>query len=290
MPEIWFHVWGCRGGRNVHGSRIGELTSCYSLRVGVDLYVFDAGRGLGVLAEAVRRGDDELRGIERVHVLVTHAHLDHWEGLRDAAWLWTPNNGLALTVFGPGEAIDAIRRGYEAPSFVPLDVLAHGTLASFTYQEVAANASIAIPGATLATVELHHYSGIAPAARYLDTLGYHLALDGGGPRLAYLCDHEPTPATHALEDALLAKSELALVDANYGELSEHAFGHGSLAYAAQLASRQPRTSVVATHHGPTRTDDAIEAGFARHGAAHANLSIAREGQRARWDGTRFVVS
>ncbi|MEO8844653.1 MAG: MBL fold metallo-hydrolase [Kofleriaceae bacterium] len=289
MTEIWFHVWGCRGGRNVHGSRIGQLTSCYSLRAGADLYVLDGGRGLGALAEAVLRGIAELRGVERVHVLVTHAHVDHWEGLRDAAWLWTTNNGLAVTVLGPGEAIDAIRRGYEPPSFVPLDVLAQGMLATFAYREVAANASITLPGATLATVELHHYSGIAPAARHLDTLGFHLTVDGGGPRIAYLCDHEPIAATRMLEDTLLAKSDLALVDANYGELSEHAFGHGSLAYAAELAGRHPGTAIVATHHGPMRTDDAIEASFARHGVAHPNLSMARDGLRARWDGTRFVV-
>ncbi len=277
-------IWGCRGGRNAYGSRIGNLTSCYALRVGPELFVFDAGRGLGLLADAVIREG----GVERVHVFVTHAHLDHWEGLKDAAWLWTPNNRIALSLVGPAEALTAIRRGHEPPSFVPLDILALGTIASLSYVELAAGATLALPGATLTTVALHHYSGVAPDRHHLETLGYHLAIDGG-PRLSYLCDHEPTPATRATEDALLAISDLAFVDANYGELAEHAFGHGSLAHAADVARRHPHALVLATHHGPARTDDAIEEGLRRHGKP--NLAIARDGMRVTWDATarRFVV-
>ncbi len=283
MTAIELQVWGCRGGRNAYGSRIGNLTSCYAVRAGGELFVLDAGRGLGALSEAVLRGDDaSLAGVARVHVLVTHAHVDHWEGIRDAAWQWAPHNGLALTVYGPREAIAAIHRGLEPPSFVPLDVLARGTLATLTWVELAAGATLALPGATLSTVELHHYSGVAPERRYLDTLGYHLAIDGG-PRVSYLCDHEPTAQTRATEDGLLATSDVALVDANYGELAEHAFGHGSLAYAADLACRHPRTWVLATHHGPLRSDEAIEDGLRRHGASCPNLAVAREGLRARWD-------
>ncbi len=284
---IEFQVWGCRGGRNTHGSRIGDLTSCYAVHVGADLFVFDAGRGLGALANAVIRGD--LGAIARVHVLVTHAHLDHWEGLKDAAWMWSPHNGVALSLCGPAEALAAIRRGHEPPAFVALEVLGRGTLGSLAYVEVAAGATLALPGATLTAVALHHYSGMSPDRRYLDTLGYHLAIEGG-PRVAYLCDHEPTGATRATEDTLCATSELALVDANYGEVHEHAFGHGSLAYAADVAARHPATWVLATHHGPARTDDAIEAGQVRHGADRPNLAIAREGLRARWDtaARRFV--
>src|SRR5580704_1705083 len=98
-PEYELRVWGCRGGRNAPASRIGHHTSCYSLRAGDDLFVLDAGRGLVALADALLDGGDPaLRGVARVHVLVTHAHMDHWEGLKDAAWLWRPQNGLALSI------------------------------------------------------------------------------------------------------------------------------------------------------------------------------------------------
>jgi phosphoribosyl 1,2-cyclic phosphodiesterase len=286
LSAIRFQIWGSRGGRNSNGSRIGNLTSCYSLRAGEDLFVFDAGRGLLVLADSVLR-DDAMRGVSRVHVLVTHGHMDHWEGLKDAAWMWAPRNGLSLDVIGPAEALDAIRRAHEAPSFVPLEVLARGTLAQLDYVELAPGATHVLPGATLRAVALHHYSGVAPDRRYLETLGYQLALDGG-PTVAYLSDHEPTDATRATEDDLVAASQLALIDANYGEICEHAFGHGSIEYTAALASRHPIVSVLAGHHGPMRTDEAIETAYRRHSVS--NLAIAIEGASHVWDPAtrRFV--
>ena len=127
MSAVRFQVWGCRGGRNTHGSRIGNLTSCYSLRAGDDLYVFDAGRGLLVLADAVLGADPALRGVARVHLLITHGHMDHWEGLKDASWMWKRGNGLDLTLIGPAEALGAIAAAHAPPSFVPLELLALGT-------------------------------------------------------------------------------------------------------------------------------------------------------------------
>jgi phosphoribosyl 1,2-cyclic phosphodiesterase len=288
VTEIRFGVWGCRGGRNTHGSQIGNLTSCYALRAGEDLFVFDAGRGLLVLADAVL-DDARLRGVSRVHVLVTHAHMDHWEGLKDAAWMWRPSNGLSVSLVGPAEALDAIRRAHAPPSFVALDVLALSTLARFELVEIAAGATLTLPGAVLHAVALHHYSGVAPHEHHLDTLGYHLVLDEG-PSIAYLSDHEPTAATSEMERTLLAASQLAILDANYGSIAEHAFGHGSVEHAAGLARAHPETWVLAAHHGPLRSDAAIAAAHRQYGTGAANLTIAAEGDAARWDpGTRRFV-
>jgi phosphoribosyl 1,2-cyclic phosphodiesterase len=284
LAAIRFQIWGCRGGRNTFGSRIGNLTSCYSLRVGADLFVFDAGRGLVSLAEAVFAAP----GVARVHVLVTHAHMDHWEGLKDASWFWRRQNGLDVTIIGPAEALDTIRRAHEPPSFVPLEVLGTGTLAKLTVVEIAANAQMALPGATLRAVALHHYSGAAPDQIHLDTLGYQLVVDDG-PTVAYLSDHEPTSATYAMESELFAASQLVVVDANYGAISEHAFGHGSIEHAAVRAREHPSTLVLAGHHGPLRTDGAIEAAHQRAGCV--NLMMAIEGAALRWDAgaARFIV-
>ncbi len=289
VTDIRFHVWGCRGGRNTHGSRIGNLTSCYSLRVGADLFVFDAGRGLLVLADAVF-DDAQHRGVQRVHLLVTHAHMDHWEGLKDASWLWRRNNGLIVSLIGPTEALDAIRRAHEPPSFVPLEVLAQNTLTRLTYVDLAASGGLQLPGASLRTVALHHYSGVAPQQRHLDTLGYRLDVDGG-PSIAYVSDHEPTATTQPTERDLLAGCHLAIIDANYGSITEHAFGHGSVEYTAGLARAHPSTSIVAGHHGPLRTDDAIEDSHRRHSNGSTNLMIAAEGASLRWDAptSRFVI-
>ena len=283
MTAIRFQIWGCRGGRNTFGSRIGNFTSCYSLRVGSDLFVFDAGRGLVSLAEAVYAS-----GVSRVHVLITHAHMDHWEGLKDASWFWRRDNGLELTIVGPAEALGAIKRAHEPPSFVQLEVLGQGTLAKLSIVQIKANARMALPGATLRAVALHHYSGAAPQKIHLDTLGYQLVVDGG-PTVTYLSDHEPTDATAAMEGWLFEASQLVVVDANYGAVSDHAFGHGSIEHAAVRAREHPSTLVLAGHHGPLRTDAAIQT--AHYHAGCANLMMAIEGAALRWDASarRFIV-
>ena len=281
VSQIVLQVWGCRGGRNACGSRIGNATSCYSLIVGADLFVFDAGRGLGALAGSLA-ADERLRGVERVHLFVTHAHMDHWEGLKDAEWMWRRDNGLDLTLLAPREALDTIRGGHRPPAFVALEVLALGTLARLAFGELAAGASVALPGATLRTVALHHYSGVDAQRRQLETLGYRLTV-AGGPTVAYLSDHEPTDDTRAMEDAVAAGAQLVIVDANYSDVSQHAFGHGSIEAAAALARRHPATRVLAAHHGPLQSDQEIEDALRRHGAGVPNLAIAREGGSEVWD-------
>jgi hypothetical protein len=113
-------------------------------------------------------------------------------------------------------------------------------------------------------------------------VGFQLVLDGGST-VAYLSDHEPTDATRAVEDSVVATSHLAVIDSNYGCVKEHAFGHGSVEYAAATARRHPSVHVLAAHHGPLRSDEAIESSFRDHGAA--NLRIATEGLALAWNET-----
>jgi len=281
MDSVVFDVWGSRGGRSYGGSRIGTLTSCYSIAAGGDLFVFDGGRGLARLAEALF-ADERFGGIKRVHVLITHAHLDHWEGLKDAEWMWRKGNGLDLTLLGPKEALESIRLGYQPPSYVPLEILKFGTLGSLSFVELAADSSVEVAGASLHTVALHHYSGIAPNRRYLDAIGYRLALPGG-PAVVYLNDHEPIASTRVREDSVLSGSHLAIVDANFCNLAEHAFGHGSVESAADVARRFPDALVLASHHGPMSSDVQIEDAYRRHGVGLRNFAIAAEGDVWRWD-------
>lgn len=274
-------VWGCRGGRNSCNSQIGNSTSCYSLAVGADLFIFDAGRGLCTLAASLAT-DDRLRRIERLHLLITHAHMDHWEGLKDAEWMWRRDNELALTVLAPKEALDTIVAAHQPPAFVALDVLARGTLRSLSFVALTAGGKVDLPGASVDSFSLRHYSGIAPHQRHLDTLGYRVAV-AAGPTIAYLSDHEPTAETRAMEDAVASASQLVIVDANYSDVAQHAFGHGSIESAAELARRHPATRVLAGHHGPMQSDPDIEDALARHGAGLSNFAIAREGRDEVWD-------
>jgi phosphoribosyl 1,2-cyclic phosphodiesterase len=284
-PE--FDVWGCRGSHNIvpAHSRVGNGTSCYSLLVGEELYVLDAGRGLLVLGHTMPE-DRRFAAVKRVHILVTHAHLDHWEGLKDVDWFWRRANGLHVTLWGTAQALRAIQRGFAHPSYVPLEVLARGTVASLKLKVLKTRERRRVGPLILETFPLHHYSGGNGARkRTLDTAGYRLS-GVGGPRLAYLSDHEPTPRTRALEDEMLQGSHLALYDAHFKDVKDQMFGHGSQEHAARMAKAHPGTLVLAGHIGPMFSDEEVFATYGRHAQGVPNFRLALEGGRFRWNKSR----
>ncbi len=286
-PRIYFDVWGCRGSHNIvpARSRVGNNTACYSLLRGEDLYVLDAGRGLLVLGHAMTQ-DVRFQHVRNIHVLISHAHLDHWEGLKDVEWFWRRDNGLHLSVYGTEQAIGAIRRGYSHPAYVALDILAMGTAASLRFEVLKKGEQRRLGALDVGTFSLNHYSGgSGNRVRRLDTLGFRLATPEGVV-VAYLSDHEPTPRTARGERGVLAGSHLALYDAHFAELREHRFGHGSQEHAAGMARQHEGTLVLAGHHGPMYTDDALFENHQRHSHGAPNFELALEETGYTWNPER----
>lgn len=291
-PAIVFDVWGCRGSRSlVPGlSQIGSFTSCYSLFDGETMVVVDAGRGLARMASAVGR-EARFRGLRKVRIFVTHAHMDHWEGLKDADWFWEKNNGLDVALHGPAEALEAIDRAHRHPSYVPLDRLAIGTLGAWATSVVEFRTPLRAGRWQVEAWPLNHYSGGGESKNFLQTAGWRIEHDDG-PSIAYLSDHEPTGATAARETEMMGGSQLAVWDASYAEIRDHAYGHGSQEHAAKVARSHPGLLVLAAHHGPFSTDRLLRETFRKHGKGLPNYRLAVEGERWSWDRrTRaFVVA
>lgn len=285
---VEFDVWGCRGSRNIipTRSRVGNNTACYSVLRGSDLIVFDAGRGLLVLGHTMNV-QARFAGVRRIHVLVTHAHVDHWEGLKDAEWFWRRDNGLEVSVWGTEEAIATIHQGFSHPSYIPLEVLAEGTVSSLRFQSLAAGDERDLGGWTLRTFPLNHYSGGGSLGRnYLSTIGYRLTSEAGAS-IAYLSDHEPTEATREVEERAVGGAHLAFFDAHFADYAEQRFGHGSQEHAANVARAHSKTLVLCGHHGPMYSDRELRANFRRHGRGVTNLALAVEGHRYGWNGRGF---
>lgn len=286
--RIAFDVWGCRGSRNLAPARskIGNRTSCYSLCLERDVLVFDAGRGLAALGYAMRH-ESRFSGIGRVHVFVTHAHMDHWEGLKDVEWFWRRNNGLEVRLYGTAEALQTIARGFEPPAYVPLELLAQGTVKSITRVQLEAGQRFRVAGGEMRTFTLNHYSGSAGTRRDIDTVGFRFARPGG-PVVAYLSDHEPTAVTWDAERAALAGAHLAVYDAHFPDLASQMHGHGSQEHAAHVARAHPGTLILAGHHGPLFEDTELRASFRRVAGRLSNCRLAIEGARYDWGRKRFI--
>ncbi|MBL8115823.1 MAG: hypothetical protein JNK60_23305, partial [Acidobacteria bacterium] len=282
---VQFDVWGCRGSRNLvpNRSSIGNRTSCYSILGPESLVVLDAGRGIAALGSAMLT-DPRFAHVKEIHVLLTHAHLDHFEGLKDVDWFWKRGNGLSLVLHGTEEALSSVATVFAPPIYVTLPVLADGTLGSFTLVTQRAGDSFPIPGFTVDVFPLYHYSGIASAKFALDTIGYRVAsTDPDGPVVAYLSDHEPTRETAPLERAARSGAHLVIYDAHFLDVKDHAFGHGSQEYTAGVARAESSSLVLAGHLSPNVTDTALHETRKRHGEDVPNFALAAEGDRWQWD-------
>ena len=246
-------IWGCRGSVPSPGPTTvvcGGNTSCVeiSLDDGTVL-VLDAGTGIRDLG-------DELveRGVRRIHLLLTHLHLDHVEGLRFFAPLFDPK--VTLDVWGPpstvGSLEDSIARTFSPPLF-PIDL---GVVPA----QVAFHDAPRQPwklGSALVTAALVVHPG--------PTLGYRIEADGSS--VAYLPDHEPAltgieerPSDWISGAAIAEGVDVLLHDAQYFE-DEYAerigWGNSSVSDTIAYAQALRVGRLVLFHHEPHHSDDVL---------------------------------
>jgi phosphoribosyl 1,2-cyclic phosphodiesterase len=251
---------------------------------GNELVVLDAGRGLAALGQALFESKRFSR-VRRVHLLLSHAHMDHWEGIKDAEWFWSRRNGIEVQILGTAEALGAVRTAYSHPLYVALELLAKRTVKGLAWRMLRAGDRRRIAGFTVRTGPLYHYSGEGRSFRVLDAIGFRLTTPDGAT-IAYLCDHEPRPSTGAAEQALVEGAHLAVYDAHFPNVRDHMHGHGSQEHAARMARAYPRTLVLAGHHGPAFTDRQVLTAFRRHRRGVPNFELAVEGESFRFDARR----
>ena len=249
-------IWGCRGSVATPGPetvRYGGNTSCVEVVLdGADsILVLDAGTGIRELGEEL-----EGRGARRIHLCLTHLHLDHLEGLRFFAPLWNPD--VSVEIWGPPSPIlslqDRIARYFSPPLF-PVDL--RDVPAALSFHDVPKE-SWSIDGARL-TADLVVHPG--------PTVGYRLETAQGS--VAYIPDHEPALAgaiasnpTDWISGASLALGADALLhDAQYSE-DEYAdrigWGHSSVADAVAFTRAVGAHRLVLFHHEPSHNDDELE--------------------------------
>jgi phosphoribosyl 1,2-cyclic phosphodiesterase len=249
-------VWGSRGSIAAPGPetmRYGGNTSCVEVRLDDGtLVILDAGTGarpLGIALMAER--------VRTIHLLLSHLHVDHVEGLGAFGPIWSADT--ELHIWGPPSAMTSlearIERYFSPPLFpvhlsdVPARVVCHD----------APEGSWTIGGATVTSAPILHTG---------PTVGYRL--EEGGRVLAYLTDHEPalgpdleTAAPEWISGHSLAfGADLLFHDCQYTaeEYPSHVgWGHSSTAQVAVFAARAKVNRLLTFHHDPLHDDDALDA-------------------------------
>ena len=288
--EITF--WGTRGSIAKPGSdtvRYGGNTSCVALRSDAGtLVVVDCGTGAHGLGQQLIEDADgaPVDG----HILVSHTHWDHIQGLPFFAPLF--QQGCQWGISGPsglGGSLSEILAGQMEYTYFPvaIDQLA----ASVVHQDLIEGA-FDIDDIHIDTRFLNH-----PAL----TLGYRLEVDGAV--VVYASDHEPHDhdlsaggdiSRNRHDDAhaaWLAGADLLIHDAQYlaSEFGDHVgWGHSTVEYVIDVARRADVARVALYHHDPKRTDDQVDA-LVEVARAHAALTGYRGEVFAAAEGTTLSL-
>jgi ribonuclease BN (tRNA processing enzyme) len=255
---------------------VGGNTSCLQVTGddGTEL-ILDAGSGIrGLRAE-------DLGHAKRLHILLTHLHLDHIQGLLFFAPLFDPD--AEITVWGPPGRVPLRRRlaRYLSDPLSPIEI---GELPARVSFENAPSDGWSVGELKLKAALVGHRG---------PTLGYRIA--DGDTSVCYIPDHEPglgvklvsAPANWISGHNLAHGATVLIHDAQYsdGEYpSRRGWGHSSISDTVAFAARADPGRLLLFHHDPTHDDRRLEL-LAEQAAeesvrlgADGRIQLAREGE------------
>ena len=249
-------IWGCRGSLAAPGPdtvRYGGNTSCVEIRANDDeIIVLDAGTGIRPLGNSLEENPPKA-----VHLLLTHLHLDHLEGLGFFGPLW--DKRIDLHIWGPPSPARSLEdriAKYLSPPLFPV------RLADIPSGPVFHN----VP---LTEWEIAGVKVSAGPVKHTDpTVGYRIQHNGRA--LAYIPDHEPARGDVNLLHAearwisgfqVAAGVDFLLHDSQYTEEEYHqkvGWGHSSIKDTVAFGTVTGVKNLVMFHHDPMHSDDELE--------------------------------
>lgn len=248
-------VWGCRGSLPAPAPdtiRYGGNTSCVELSVDDDtVLILDAGSGIRPLGQALAKGPPRA-----IHVLLTHLHLDHLQGLAFFLPFWS--DAADLHVWGPPSPLLSLAERvavYVSPPLFPVSLSDVPSRPSF---HDVPDEPWMIGSALVAGYPVVHQG---------PTIGFRVTADAR--TLAYLPDHEPSLGIDLtqIEPEWISGYQVAhgadvlLHDAQYSdhEYRTHVgWGHSSIDHAVTFARVMQVDQLVMFHHDPAHTDAQLE--------------------------------
>jgi phosphoribosyl 1,2-cyclic phosphodiesterase len=274
---VRLRFWGTRGSIPTPGpetNRFGGNTPCVQVTGadGTEL-ILDAGSGIRPAGAALAGSGKPL------HVLLTHLHLDHIQGLLFFAPFFDPE--AEVTVWGPPGGGRRLRDRLARYLSTPLSPLEIRDLAARVRFEDAPSEPWRLGELELRAALVEHRG---------PTLGYRV--EGGDASICYLPDHEPalgvelasTPASWISGLGLARGADVLIHDGQYfdREYPEHlGWGHSSVGHALDFAARAEASRLLLFHHDPGHDDDDLDA-LAAEVRERAQLAggaeLARDGQ------------
>jgi phosphoribosyl 1,2-cyclic phosphodiesterase len=247
-------VCGARGSIPSPGAerlRYGGNTSCVYLTLSDGTHlILDAGTGIRSLPAELGTSD------AHIHIMLTHLHLDHIQGLLFFAPLFEPQ--ARVTIWGPsapGVSLKQRIARYLSAPLTPVDVRELPCELDFRNCPVT---EWEIGPARLRAEAVTHRG---------PTLGLRVEEDDAA--ICYLPDHEPELLGSIADLApewisgysLARNADLLIHDCQYtdAEYPEHyGWGHSAVSHAVRFADRCNASRTLLFHHDPQHTDDDLD--------------------------------
>ena len=248
------NIGGSRGSLPSPGAdmlRYGGDTACVQVTLSDGHHlILDAGTGIRDLPSELGAADGQ------IHILLTHLHLDHIQGLLFFPPLFDAHN--RVTIWGPSAAGVSLKvriARYLSAPLTPVDVRELPCQLDFRDCPVS---EWDIGGARIRAEAVNHRG---------PTLGFRI--EDAGVSLCYLPDHEPA-LLGALEDlepewisgySLAREADLLVHDCQYtdAEYPNHfGWGHSAISHTVTFADRCDAGRVLLFHHDPQHGDDQLD--------------------------------
>jgi len=286
--------WGVRGSIASPGpstARYGGNTTCIEVRTdNNELIILDAGTGIFPLSQSLLA---ELPVV--ANVLITHSHWDHIQGLPFFIPNFIPGNTLRLHgAYDPvtGKGVEQVMSVQLQYSYFP--VREAEMKARIEYVTLMPGKSIQIGSATITPFLMNH-----------PVIDFGYRIEASGKSVFFTGDHEPPPNIYEPDEpeyeeyqtfvdeksayilGAMAGVDVLIADCSYTQAeypTKKGWGHGTFDSSIAYAKKAGAKMLFCTHHEPTRTDDALDAVFAKvladhpHQAGDPQFRLAREGE------------
>src|SRR5215468_2421244 len=255
-PITKLNFWGVRGSTPTVDPatwRYGGNTPCLELEApdGTQ-FILDCGTGLRMLGN--RWSAPSGAKNQETHILITHYHWDHIQGIPFFAPLYVENNEFHFYCFrSKFLGRDSLRQVFEAQMAVPyFPVDMSAMSAKRQFQEVDGGESFRIGESKITARWLNHPQGC---------LGFRIETSAG--TVVYATDNEPGDAK--LEEnlrLLAAGADIFINDAQYTpeqlEATRRGWGHSSWREGVKIAQQVHAKTLVLFHHDPDSTDRMVD--------------------------------